>query len=255
MPFAEPCLDLARQRLDPELALVLEGTETSLPPFWKGYCSTGKAERLQCLAAEMHEMADYFPETAQRLMAVASDVFLARSPGLGLCRLIAVELNGETYFRYSRCPLGYVPSVDSAIVDLIRTRAPEAITYLYFEMMDGLTDLHDLVGFKNRLALTTVEAEIDTYGEMPDFERLEAMGDIGNIVEILGSGGGGYLLLDLNRDMRTDTDPGALRISGNGGWSPEEPVPLFGMLDAWMAVGLGQTEPTRGKEKFSASGA
>lgn len=235
-----------QQTLDPELSFFSSADIASLPPMWQGYLSSTDLERLQFLRVEMRDMADYFPETARRLAHIACDVFLAQSPRLGVCRFVTIALEGETYFRYSRCPLAYAPATNDPLVELIRQRAPDALAYTYFQMMDGLTDPFDFVGFKNSLALTTVEAEIDTYADLPFFDRVKALGDLNNVVELLASGGGGYLLIDLNRDMRGDSDPVGFRISKNASdqWSPDTPVPLFAMLDAWMAVGLGQTGPT-----------
>lgn len=235
-----------QQTFDRELSFLNPETAESPPPMWQGYLSTTDLERLQFLRTEMRDMADYFPQTARRLAHIASDVFLAQSPRLGVCRFITITLEGETYFRYSRCPLAYAPATNDPLVELIRQRAPDALAYTYFQMMDGLTDPFDFVGFKNSLALTTVETEIDTYAELPFFGRVEALGDPNNVVELLASGGGGYLLIDLNRDTRGDGDPVGFRMSKNASdqWSPDTPVPLFAMLDAWMAVGLGQAGPT-----------
>lgn len=237
-----------QQKLDPELALLPPEAVGALPPLWQGYLSNTDLERLQFLRVEMRNMADYFPETAQRLAQIARDAFLAHSPRLGVCRFIAVTLDGETYFQYSRCPLDYALATGDLLIDLIRERAPEALSYTYLQMMDGLTDLYDFAGFKNTLALTSVETEIDTYAELPFFDQLEAHGDLNNIVELLSSGGGGYLLIDLSQNMHGDSDPVGFRMSKDASdqWSPDTPVPLFAMLDAWMAVGLGQTRPTRG---------
>lgn len=229
------------EKLDPELSFLPSDAAPSLPPLWQGYLSADALDRLQFLHVEMRNMVDYFPETARWMMQVARDVFLAHCPRLGVCRFIAVECEGKIYFRYSRCPLDYAPTPHDPLVNLIHERAPDALAYIYSQMMDGLTDPYDFVGFKNTLALTTVAMEIDTYAEMPFFEQVEALTDPNNIVELLASGGGGYLLIDLNCNMRGNIDPVGFRMSKDDGdqWSPDTPVPLFAILDAWMAVGLG----------------
>lgn len=236
-----------QQKLDPELSFLDAKDTASLPPLWRGYISASDLERLQFLRVEMRDAADYLPEAARRLARIANDVFLAKSPRLGICRFIGVVQEGETYFLYSRCPLNYTSCADNPIIELMKQRAPASLWYLYSEMMDGLTDLYDFVGFKNSLALTTVDREIDTYYEMPFFDQLEKLGNLQSVVELLSSGGGGYLLVDLNKDMHSERDPVGFRMSKDASdqWSPDTPVPLFGMLDAWMAVGLGQTGPTQ----------
>lgn len=242
----EAYLKQLRENLDPALAAPGPDAVAAMPSFWQGYLHPSEAERRNCLLAEMRELADYLPQTANRMAEIAMDAFLLESPRLGICRFVAVAIEGAIHFQYSRSPLGHaVKALHAPVVDLLRARAPEALTYLYFQMMDGLTDIHDLAGFKNSLALTTVEDEIDTYHELPFHDRLEALGDPARIVELLASGGGGYLLIDLNRDQRGDPDPLGFRMSAEptDQWSPDRPVPLFAMLDAWMAVGLGQSGP------------
>ncbi|MGV3573740.1 MAG: hypothetical protein ACO1O4_01240 [Devosia sp.] len=242
-------LQLFQQSLGYDLTLVQPGRESDLPPLWKGYLGGSTArDRLDILHVELGDMADYLPETAQRLILIANDAFLVEHPQFGICRVIAVTQDSNTWFRYSRCPLSYAAATGNRVVDLIAHRAPAALKYLYFNMMDGLTDPYGFAGFKNSLALTTVEDEIDTYAELPFYDRVEALGDGGNVVELFASGGAGYLLIDLNQDRRDDSDPHGFQMSNyaSHAWSPDRPVPLFGTLDAWMAVGMGQTGPSQG---------
>ncbi|PZO67307.1 MAG: hypothetical protein DI498_02895 [Paracoccus denitrificans] len=239
----EKNLDLIRSGLGRDAEVLGAQDATPIPELWRNYLDSSDASRMRALTDEMRDMADYFPQAAQRVLDVASDVVVVKTGELGVCRVIVVDLNGKQFLRFSRAPLRYQPEDwNNEVTDLLLTRAPDAIKYLYSEMMNGFTDPYNFVGFKNTAVIRTVEQEIDGFAELESYEKIEALGDQNKVVELLSSGGGGSLLLDLNKDWRSNTDPTGVRVADDD--SDADTVPLFATLDAWIAIGLGQEQPS-----------
>ena len=170
---------------------------------------------------------------------MSTDAFLIRTQARGLTRVMVVQIGGEPYFTLSRCPKRFCDSRHRPPYDLLKARGPEVMTWIYENLMDGLTDVYGLTGFYPSDRMVTMLEEIDGYAEYDWFDDFAARRDAGKVVEMFSSGGGAYLLLDLNDDLTKQPDTPALRIgTDRPDWTPAHPVPFWPMLDAWMAIGL-----------------
>ena len=239
MTIQEEMLAYLRQSFDPETTL-FGGSVEALPKHWRDYASTDEALRRFALRAELNSVAPYLPLVMQGLEQISIDAFLVDSPSVGICRIIVRQIKGKLYPAYSRLPMNFQSS-PAPIWARMEKRAPRALTWLYRDKMDGLTDIGGLVGFKPTNLLTTMAAEVDSYGEQPWYDAYAGSIETNNIVELLASGSGGYLFIDLNTDMSQDRNPTGLFLFIDDG-GPPETVLLFQYLDNWMEIGLVEPE-------------
>lgn len=234
----ETQLDLVRSTLDPEAEL--PDSDAGVPDHWLDYLAASSAERLAGLRLELRRLAPYFPHTAKGLAEVCTDAFLVHSPRRGLMRILVRQVAGQPYIAYSRCPLAQCAHTHRPTYDLLRARAPEAFAWVHDNLMDGLVDPYDLTGFVPSDRLYAM-SEIEEYQDYDWYDDFVATRDPAQVLEIFSSGGGAYMLLDLNDDLRRVLDPQALRISSNDpDWTPANPVDFWLYLDAWMAIGLAE---------------
>lgn len=239
MAIQDDILAYLHRNFDPA-ATVYSGSAEVLPPHWQDYVSDDEAVRRFALRAELNSIAPYLPRLAAGLESVSIDAFLVESPYHGICRIIVRQMNGELYPAYSRLPVKFQEE-PAKIWNQMDARGPQALSWIYRVKMDGLTDIGGFAGFKSTKLLTTMAAEIDTYGEQPWYGSFAESTDTGSVVELLASGGGGYLLVDLNVDASSERNPNALFVYLDEGTEPEA-VLLFQYLDNWMEIGLVEVE-------------
>ncbi|QBF33646.1 hypothetical protein [Thalassococcus sp. S3] len=236
MTLQDDLLSMVQTRLDPK-AQAYAGGEAGLPERWAGYASASSAERLFAARAEMDVLERYLPEAAENLAKVIVDVALIESPTYGTCRVFARQIGGKIYPAWSRLPKKHADTRHVAVWTLFAERAPQVLKWLHTDLMDGLTDLYQFGGFKSSAFLTTMEREIDTYAEQAWFDDFANQNNISEIVEVLASGGGGYLLLDLSEDRTADLNPMAWFVDVKSPGEPER-VPLYAYLDTWLTISL-----------------
>jgi hypothetical protein len=230
MDYQTEAIQQFAARVDPD-ARPFGGTLTDVPEHWHDYAEKGIAERLFGLRQEMAVLRRYLPEAADAVQQKAVDVCLLETSTLGVVRVIVVMIRGALYCSYSGRP-GASPVTPAAAA--LMERAPRVLAWIYTDLMDGLTDLNGFGGFKPLSLITSVEDEIDTYAEASWYEDFIASRNPANVVEIFASGGGAYLLVDLD-DQQGDDPVGYLVDVGNP--DPPKAVALYSYLDAWTAIG------------------
>lgn len=229
-------LEIVRSDFD-QSAEIVETIE-GVPEHWKDYTSASEAERLLGARQELKTLSKYFPRAAAELEKTTIDAFIVRVENMELCRIFMVQVEGEAYVTYSRCPTLFCKSASRQPYALLLKHAPEAFSWVYQNLMDGLVDPYDLTGFVPSDRLTTM-GEHEFYENFDWYNSFVANNDPTKVLEFFSSGGGAYMLLDLNKDWRTVPDPQALRISSQEqDWTPDKPVDFWPFLDAWMAIGL-----------------
>lgn len=232
----EAHLEIVHLDFDPS-AKIVDSVE-GVPDHWQDYASTSEAQRLYGARLELRKLSDYFPKTAEALESIIVDAFLVHADTRGLCRVFMVQIKGETYLSYSRCPTAFCESTIQASYALLLERAPAAFSWVYQNLMDGLVDSYDLTGFVPSDRLKSMSEET-AYLDFDWYDDFVAQHDPSKVVEFFSSGGGAYMLLDLNKDWKTGVDPQALRVSAKqAGWTPDNPVDFWPFLDAWMTIGL-----------------
>lgn len=229
-------LDLAQREFDPSATLYAGAG--AIPSHWMDYAQDTQAQRLAGLRLEMQKLAPYFPKTATGLTRNCVDAFLVQTERRGICRILVRQIGGEVYLAYSRLPRKDAQAPARPTYQTLKDNAPKALSWTYENLMDGLVDSYGLTGFVPSDMLYSM-AEVEEYMDYdwyPDFSKER---DLEKVLEIFSSGGGGYLLLDLNRDLGAVEAPEALRISAKeADWTPSNPVPFWPFMDAWMAIGL-----------------
>lgn len=235
-------IDAVSKKLDPSARPVSGGEE--IPGHWKGYLKQDHAMRLATAQAELAMIAPYFPGAVAGLNATTTDAFLACTDYHGLCRFLVQTNGGRDYFTYSRVPKLFTATSHADPWSLFAENAPRALVWVYNNVMDGLTDIYDFSGFRSSLAMASMAGEADTWMELPWYDALSASTNTRQIVELLSSGGGGYLLLDLNEDLSDVFEPQGLFIDVKAAISRlPQAVDLFPYLDEWMAIGLADADP------------
>lgn len=223
-----------RERLD-QSAQLFAGSDSALPAQWRDYVVDDQAVRRFALRQELAAMEPYLPSTMRGLEKVSLDAFVVETESFGLLRIISRQIGGKVYGTYSALPLGQQDANEGW--KRFRTHAPQALTWIYHSRMNGLTDTFGFAGFKTSALLTTMADEADTYAEADWYADFAAQHDTASIIEVLATGGGGYLLIDLSRDQSTLDDPDGLVIYMNEG-TPPETVSFFQYLDMFMEIGL-----------------
>lgn len=235
MTLRDEMIENLKARLDPSVR-VYGGPATALPVHWQDYLGDHEVERRFALRQELAALEPYLPRTMAGLEAVALDAFMAETDSHGIIRVITRQIAGALYGTFSELPVSMAP-LEAEIWTTFAERAPQALTWMYRSRMNGLTDFYGFAGFKTSRHLTTMAEEVDTYGEAPWYAEFAASHDTNSIVEVLATGGGAYLLLDLSRDQSKSADPDGLLVYMNEGTSPET-VSFFGYLDTFMEIGL-----------------
>ena len=230
----EEALRRLRVGVDPGF-VAFSGHPQELPAHWRGYLDDDPAARLDCLRAECAMLADYLPEVCTALLSTAEDAFMLNSPESGPLRCIMRRIRGVLYPTLSARPLGQAPAPNPH-AQLLLTAGPDALSWIYTELMDGLTDMYDFGGLLRAARLTSMAAEIDSYGETDWFDAFSLDHDTDRVIEIFRSGGSGYLLVDLDRPGLS-SNPDALLVIVDED-APPETVSLFAWLDAWTAIAL-----------------
>lgn len=225
-----------RQSFDP--AATLPDSDAAVPDHWLDYLDDHLETRRDCWQREFAKLQPYLPEVSQGLSQVTTDAFLVHTPHRGLCRILVRQIDDVSYYAYSRSPTNVSMPTEGPAFRLVKERAPLALSWIYQNLMDGLTDIYDFVGFvaSDRLKLMSREYPDLDY---PWYDAFAAQHDTDKIVEFFSNGGGAYMLLNLNDNMRDVADPQALRVSSKyDDWIPENTVDLWPTLDAWMTIGL-----------------
>lgn len=229
-------LDLAQREFDKSASL-FTGTE-GVPPHWLDFTEDTEAQRLSGLRLEMQKLAPYFPKTATGLARHCVDAFLVTTERRGICRVLVRQIGGEVYLAYSRLPRRFAQGPARPTYDTLKERAPKALSWTYENLMDGLVDSYGLTGFVPSDMLYSM-AEVEDYMDYDWYSDFSEGRDLTKVLEIFSSGGGGYLLLDLNGDLGAVDSPEALRISSKeADWTPSNPVAFWPFIDAWMTIGL-----------------
>jgi len=130
-----------------------------------------------------------------------------------------------------------------AIWDTFKSRAPDALVWVHENIMDGLTNTYLAGGFVSSMHMRTMADLRGLYAEQSWHAAYVEDHDPANVVQLLSSGGGGYLLIDLNVDLSVQFEPKALFV--DVGAPPEEgkqQVNLFPYLDEWMAIALAEAD-------------
>ncbi|MDO5640712.1 MAG: hypothetical protein Q4G28_12685 [Neisseria sp.] len=211
------------------------GEASTLPPLWRDYASDDMMVRRAALQRELADVEAYFPETMRRLAQIALDALVVETGRSEVLRVIVYELGGQQYYAYSASPLKQQTAAD--IWKLFQAHAPQVMSWLYRERMNGLTDVYGFAGFKSLAEMTSMAEEINTYGEADWYEEFAARHDTRLMVEILSTGGGAYLLLDLSCGQSQAEDPDGWMVYMKENRPPEK-VGFFPYLDALMAIGL-----------------
>ncbi len=214
----------------------------AVPEHWKDYCSDSLPQRLSGVRSELRKIALYFPQTAKGLGFATIDVFLAQNKSHGLCRFFITQTQGETHLTYSRQPKSFADTMHDDAWNLMRDHAPESLVWVYNNVMDGLTDIYDFSGFKSSISMTVMGSDTASWSELPWYKEFSQKIDVSKMVEVLSSGGGSYLMLDLSKDLRTIYEPQALLIDAKDHSSVPESVDFFPYLDEWMDIGLAETD-------------
>lgn len=229
-------IEAVSKNLDPSAQPICDGVD--IPAHWEGCLGRDHPARLAAVQAELAKIAPYFPIAAAGLNATTTDAFLARTDYHGPCRFFVQTHGGKEYLTYSRMPKRFAATSQSDVWPLFAPNAPQALVWVYNNVMDGLTDIYDLTGFRSSLAMTSMATEEDSWRELPWYTALSPSTDTSKIVELLSSGGGGYLLLDLNRDLSEVFEPQVLIVDVKAAASSPRAVDLSPYLDEWMAIGL-----------------
>lgn len=222
-----------RGNVDPG-TMAYAGPAPDLPVHWRDYLSSDPRARLACLNAEMAMLADYLPRAAASVHEKAEDAFLLTSPSTGLLRCVMRRQGDTLYPSISAPPLGQTQP-DNPAARLLLAQGPKVLRWIHTALMDGLTDMWDFAGPLRSALLTTMAAEIDTYGEADWFDAFSIDHDTSRMIEIFSSGGGGYLLVDLDDPSLTGADPRAFLVLMKEDAAPES-VPLYAWLDEWTAI-------------------
>lgn len=241
MSISDEMLETLKRKFDPGISRV--AADTAIPEVWQGYTSESEAERLFEVRQELALIRDYFPTLVDSLSPIIIDAFLVQSSTYGLCRIFVRQLRGSTYFTFSRAPTGFGDVQRMPIWPLYRERAPEALRWVHENVMDGLTDIYGFGGFVSSGMMRPMERPNGNYGELPWYSEFAEDVDASQIVEILRSGGGGYLLIDLNTDLSKTFEPQAMFVDFNA--DPQDTlayVPLFPYLDEWMSIALAESD-------------
>ena len=222
-----------RSHVDPG-ASAYAGPPSDLPAHWRDYLSQDADMRLACLQGEMAVLGEYLPQAATAVRAGAEDAFLLTSPSTGLLRCVMRRQGDALYPTISAPPLGQTLP-DNPAARLLLRKGPEVLRWIQTTLMDGLTDMWGFGGPLRSARLTSMAAEIDTYAEADWFDAFSIDRDPSRVIEIFASGGGGYLLVDLDDPGLPGTDPQAL-LGMMKEDAPPEPVPLYPWLDEWTAI-------------------
>ncbi|MDO5606708.1 MAG: hypothetical protein Q4G25_16265, partial [Paracoccus sp. (in: a-proteobacteria)] len=196
--------------------------------------------RLACLRAEMAVLRDYLPETADHL-AGATEAVILTTRRTGPLRVLMRETEGVLYPAWSGAPLGAAMPANPAAAALIAD-GPAVLQWLYRHWMDGLTDIWEFGGLLNSRAITSMAEDGDVFGEMDWYDDLDHHHDLNRWIRIFSSGGGGYLLVDLDDPALRGDDPEAIQVLVKEAESLHR-VPLFAYLDGWSAIAMGADDP------------
>jgi len=105
--------------------------------------------------------------------------------------------------------------------------------------MDGLTDMYGFTGFKPLSNISIIKEEENTWGEMDWYSEFSNKYNITKIYELLSTGGGGYLLLDLSSNWRDKKEFKCFYVNIKETAAPKL-VDLFPYLDFLMSIGLAE---------------
>ncbi len=231
-------------------AATLPDRDAVVPDHWLDYLCDAPAKRRACLKHELNLLEPYLPELSEGLMQVTTDAFLIQTPERGLCRILVRQIDGGTYYAYSRSPTNVSTPTESPAYRLFKAHGPRCLPWMYENLMDGLTDIYDFVGF---LASDRLELMSEDYPnfDFPWYNDFAAKHDTDKIVHFFSSGGGAHMLLNLNENMHDVYEPQALRVSSKEeDWVPENTVDLWPTLDAWMFIGLAEDDAALAREEL-----
>lgn len=234
MASRDNMLDYLRNRLDPSARLFL-GPTSLLPSQWHDYLNDDPSVRRFALRKELGAFEPYLPSTMRGLELVFIDAMMVETESFGPLRIISRQIGENIYGTYSALPGNSFRN--SALSRLFHSHGPQVLTWAYQERMNGLTDTFGFAGFKTTQSLTTMADEIDTYAEADWYEDFSEKYDVSSIIEILATGGGAYLLIDLSLNQSNAEDPEGLVVYMNEGTPPEK-VSFFQYLDMFMEIGL-----------------
>lgn len=224
---------------DPGMTAVAQGTP--VPHIWQGYMSESKTERLFEVRQELAKIADYFPHTADALSKIIIDAFLINSPTYGLCRIFVRQLNDSVYYCFSRAPTKEHEAPRMPSWDHYVAAAPDALVWVHQNVMDGLTDIYAFGGFLGSGHIQSMAELRGVYAELPWHEPFVQDHDPSKVLQVFSSGGGGYLLIDLNEDLSTRFEPQAMLVDVKVDRDESlRYVDLFSYLDTWMAIALAE---------------
>jgi hypothetical protein len=235
--YPSDLLDRFRETVDADA--VAFTAQDGVPLHWRGYLEPTTATRVRNAQAELRMIGDYFPEASGAIAAIVVDAILVVSPLRGLCRIFGCQVEDAIYVTWSNPPTAVAEGFRAPGWNRFVQRAPQALVWIHQNVMDGLVDSYGFGGFYPSAMLTSMEDQIDTYANGAWFTSFELARHPGAIIEYFASGGGAYLLLDLNDDLSRTVEPQALLIDMKDGSDGPRSVDLFPYLDTWMAMALG----------------
>lgn len=233
--MSEQLISEFRRSLDPNARLAAPSDPA--PKHWQAYLESDASRAQTAFRQEMSSIAPYLPETSAALDSCVIDGCLVVSSTYGLCRLISLQVEETVHVAWSRAPTRWAAANRTSAWAPLDAAAPEQYSWIMRNAMDGLTDLYGFGGPLNSGLLTTLESQIDTFGETEWFDEIASRHNPADLVLTFSSGGGAYLVFDVSGRLGSGAEARALLLDVKTTERPAE-VPFLSYLDAWTAIGL-----------------
>ena len=223
--------------LNEEVVIVTDSN--GIPSHWLDYLNTNSRIRQSGITNELSKIEQYFPELIKTLKPKTIDAFLFKTEKNGICRAFVHLIDGKEYLAISRLPWKYKTVEPTASYTTFQNNIHIALYWIYYNIMDGLTDIYGCAGFKPSYNVFTITKEENMWAEMDWYSEFSSKHNINKIYELLNTGGGGYLLLDLNSNWRDKNEFKCFYVNVKD-IAPPELVHLFPYLDYLMSIGLAE---------------
>ncbi len=222
--------------------VVIASNSNEIPPHWQNYLSNNITLRKSGILNELSKLEQYFPKSMNALKLKTIDAFLFKSEKYGICRAFVQLIDGKEYSSISSLPWKYKSVESNKSSEIFKNNIHISLYWVYNNIMDGLTDKYGFCGFKPLSDISAISGYQYNWSEMDWYSEFANKNNVKHIYEFLNSGGGGYLLLDLNYNWRNLKEFKCFYVNAKDIETQPEQVDVFPYLDEWMAIGLAEID-------------